>query len=179
MADYAFGSNPPYELFIKEQVEVSDQAENERVKHEGLGPTLPHARWEFKINLGLSPDEVWMRIVGVIQRIVTYDYDSWPDDDYWRKTLPRWLSSFMMTEEEARAAMYRTPREQWGELSWEFGSWLEATRERDWKWWGYERSGNEVHLILEVTGIPPRISAFKQIVLASGAKILSEESTVL
>lgn len=156
-----------------------DREEIERIKHEGLGPILPHARWDFKIDLGLSPDEVWKRIVGVVQRIAAYDYDSWPDDNYWRKTLPKWLSSFMMTEEEAHSAMARTPREQWDELSWEFGSWLEAIRERDWKWWGYERTGNEVYLVLEVTGIPPRISAFKQILLASGAKILSEDSTVL
>lgn len=159
---------------------MSDRAENERIKQGGLGPTLPQARWGFKIDLGPSPDEVWERIVDVVQRIVAYDYDSWPDDGYWREALPKWLSSSMITLEEARVLMARTPREKWNELSsWEFGSWLDAIRERDWKWWGYERSGNEVHLILEVTGIPPRISAFKQIVLASGAKILSEESTVL
>jgi hypothetical protein len=158
---------------------LSDQAEIERVRHEGLDRNLPHARWSFEIDLGLGPDEVWTGILGVIQRIVSYDYDSWPDDDYWRETLPHWLSSFMKTEDEARAEMARVPRERWNELSWEFGSWLDAIRERDWKWWGYKRLGNEVYLVLEVTGIPPRIDAFKQILLASGAKILSEDSTVL
>lgn len=158
---------------------MPDREEIARIKREELGPILPHARWDFKIELGLSPDEAWTGIVGVVQFVAAYDHDSWPDDAYWRETLPKWLSSSMMTEAEARAAMARTPREQWGELSWEFGSWLNAIRERDWKWWGYERSGNEVHLVLEVTGIPPRISAFKQILLASGANILSEDSTVL
>ncbi|MGL3214244.1 hypothetical protein [Bradyrhizobium sp. BR 1433] len=158
---------------------MSDQAEIDRVNHTGLGPTLPDARWSFKIDLGLSPDDVWIRVIDVIQSIVAYNYDSWPNDDYWKTTLPKWLSSSMITEEEARVAMARTPRGQWDELPWEFGSWLEAIRERDWKWWGYERSGNEVLVVLEVTGVPPRISAFKQILLASGAQILSEESTVL
>jgi hypothetical protein len=159
---------------------MSDREEIERIKHQGLGPPLPLARWEFRIDLGPSPDEVWMRILGVIQHVVRYDYDSWPDDDYWRKALPEWLSSSLITLEEARVLMASTPRERWSELSsWEFGSWLDAIRERDWKWWGYERSGNEAHLILEVTGIPPRISAFKEILMASGTKILSEESTVL
>jgi len=144
------------------------------MKQEGLGPILPRAKWDFMIDLGHSPDDVWTRIVGVIESIVAYDYDSWPDDDYWRQILPKWLSSFMMTGEECTAAMARTPREQWDKLHWEFGSWLDAMRERDWKWWGYERSGNEVRLVLQVTGIPPRIDAFKQILLASGAKILSE-----
>jgi hypothetical protein len=154
---------------------MSDQTEIERIKQEGLGPILPSAKWDFMIDLGRTPDEVWKRIIGVVERIVVYDYDSWPDDDYWRATLPPWLSSFMMTPEEADAAMARTPREQWDRLPWEFGSWLDAIRERDWKWWGYERSRNEVRLVLEVIGIPPRIDAFKQILLASGAKILSED----
>jgi hypothetical protein len=155
---------------------MSDQAEIERVRHEGLGPTMPHEKWDFKIDLGHSPDDVWERIVRAVERIVIYDYDSWPDEeDYWREVLPRWLSSFMMTAEECDVAMARTPREQWDKLPWEFGSWLDAMRERDWKWRGYERSRNEMRLVLEVTGIPPRIDAFKQILLASGAKILSED----
>jgi hypothetical protein len=89
---------------------LSDREEIERIKHEELGPILPHARWDFKIDLGLSPDEVWKRIVDVVQRIAAHDYDTWPDDGYWRTTLPKWLSSFMMTEEEARAAMARLLR---------------------------------------------------------------------
>jgi hypothetical protein len=160
--------------YIKAE-EMSDPAEIERIRQEGLGPTLPHAKWDFKIDLGNSPDDVWERIVRVVERIVAYDYDSWPDDGYWSEKLPEWLSSFMMTAEECDAAMARTPREQWDKLPWEFGSWLDAIREREWKWWGYERSGKEARLVLQVTDIPPRIDAFKQILLASGAKILSEE----
>jgi hypothetical protein len=154
---------------------MPDQAEIERIRHEGPGPTLPHDKWDFKIDLGHSPDDVWERIVSVVERIAAYDYDSWPDDDHWRDKLPEWLSSFMMTLQECRTAMARTPRERWDALPWEFGSWLEAIREREWKWWGYERSGKKVRLILQVTDIPPRIDAFKQILLASGAEILSEE----
>ena len=154
---------------------MSDQTEIGRVKQEGLGPILPPAKWDVLIDLDHSPDDVWRRIIGVVERIILYDYDSWPEDDYWREVLPRWLISFMMTAAEADEAMARTPREQWGKLPWEFGSWLDAMRERDWKWWGYERSGNEVRLVLEITGIPPRIDAFKQILLASGATILSED----
>lgn len=154
---------------------MSDQAEIKRIRQEGLGELLPHDKWDIKIDLGHSPEDVWERIVGVVESVAAYGDDNWPDDDYWRETLPAWLSSFMMTAEESDAAMARTPRDQWDKLPWEFGSWLDAIRERDWKWWGHERSGNEVRLVLEVTGIPPRIDAFKQILRASGARILSED----
>ena len=38
---------------------------------------------------------------------------------------------------------------------------------------------DEVRLVLQMTGIPPRIDAFKQILLASGAKILSEDPRLI
>lgn len=154
---------------------MSDQAEIDRIRKEGLGSFLPHEKWDFKLDLGPSPEDVWGRIVDAVGSVVAYSDDNWPDDDYWRGALPEWLSSFMMTADETKAALARTPREQWDDLPWDFRSWLDAIRERDWKWWGYERSGNEVRLVLEVTGIPPRIDAFKQILLASGAQILSED----
>ncbi len=79
-----------------------------------------------------------------------------------------------MTSEECELAMAHTPRERWDSLPWEFSSWVDAIRERDWRWWGGERSSDKARVIVAVTGIPPRIDAFKQILLAAGAQILSE-----
>jgi hypothetical protein len=152
-----------------------DRTEIERIRQEGLGSILPRAKWDFTIDLGRNPDEVWSRIVGVAESIVAFHSDNWPNDQYWNAKLPPWLSSSMMTLEEARAVMARTPREQWDKLSWELGSWLDAMRERGWKWWGYKRSGNHIRLVLEIVDFPPRIDAFKQILFASGASILSED----
>jgi hypothetical protein len=151
-----------------------DHAELERLKKGELGPALPAAKWGFALDLGANPEETWNRIVGVVGAIVEQDPSRWPDDEYWSEVLPSWLLSFMMTGEESDAAMARTPREQWGQLPWEFGSWLDAIRERDWHWWGGERSAGNGAIVLEVTGIPPRIDAFKQILLAAGAQVLSE-----
>lgn len=152
-----------------------DQAEIKRVRRGGLGPNLPAAKWEFTVDLGNEPEAVWERIVGVVESLVRYDYDTWPSDQHWREALPSWLASTMMTPEECDRAMAVTPRDRWHDLPWEFRSWLDALRERDWKWWGFERSGRAVRLVLEITGIPPRVDAFRQILLASGARILSEE----
>lgn len=152
-----------------------DDAEIDRLNREGPVPELPKARWIFDLNLGEAPSETWQRVLEVIRIIVTQKYNSWPDDKFWKDNLPTWLSSFMMTPEECDAAMARTPRELWNQLPWEFGSWLDAIRERDWRWWGSERYGNSARIILEVTGIPPRIDAFKQVLLAAGAQILSED----
>lgn len=154
---------------------MSDHAEIERLKQDKLGSALPSAKWDFALDLGANPAETWQHILDVVESIAVQDAANWPDDDYWRGILPTWLSSFLMTAEESDAAMARTPREQWDQLPWDFGSWLDAIRDRDWCWWGGERSADRARVVLEMTGIPPRIDAFKQILLAAGAQILSEE----
>lgn len=85
----------------------------------------------------------------------------------------------MMTAEECDVAMARMPREQWDLLPWEFSSWVEAIREREWRWWGGVRSGDRATIVLDMTDIPPRIAAFRQIPLAAGAQILSEHYDLL
>lgn len=135
----------------------------------------PAAKWEFALDLGAHPDAAWRRIVSVVESVVGEDADLWPSDDAWRGMLPAWLQSFLITAEECDTAMARTPREQWGQLPWEFGFWLDAMRERGWRWWSGEHSGSSARIVLEVTGVPPRIDAFKQILLAAGARIVAED----
>jgi hypothetical protein len=134
----------------------------------------PFARWEAELDLGASPDEIWNRITKVTKLVVSYTETDWPEDATWQTLLPEWLRSFMMTADECDHITAQTPREHWGDLPWEFGSWLDAMRDRDWMWWGSHRLDNHVRLVLKITGIPPRIDAFKQIILASGATIISE-----
>lgn len=153
---------------------MSDLAEIKRFRQHGLGTPLPTWKHDFILNLRENPDATWQRILGVVEIIVEQDEARWPGDDWWKAKLPLWMSSFLMTSEECDAALARTPREHWDSLPWEFGSWLDAIRERDWRWWGGTRSGDKAQVVVAVTGIPPRIDAFKQIILAAGAQIISE-----
>ncbi|MGY3450604.1 hypothetical protein [Bradyrhizobium sp. USDA 4353] len=156
---------------------MPDVAEIQRFKQPaGLDGQVPDVRWEFRIDLGDQPDLVWGRIIEVVGEIISFDSDSWAADDDWRLRLPDWLISSMLTLDACKALMLITPREEWGSLPWEFGSWLDRMRERQWKWWGYERAGRDVRLILQVTDIPPGIDGFKQILLAAGARILFDGS---
>lgn len=153
---------------------MQNQTEIERIKQDLLDENLPLAHWSFEVDLKDRHSDTWNKIRNVIEAIASYDYDEWPADEYWIKSFPNWLVSFMMTEEQTRIALAKTPREQWDNLPWDFRSWLDAIRERDWRWWGGEKLGSSAHIVLQVTGVPPRIDAFKQILLAAGADILSE-----
>jgi hypothetical protein len=153
-----------------------DPAELQRFNEpSGLGDDVPNVRWEFRIDLGNHPNLAWERILGVVGEIIRFDSESWPADNDWQRRLPEWLISSMLTLDECGALMQATPRQEWGSLPWEFGSWLDRMREREWRWWGYEKAGRDVRLVLQVTDIPPGIDAFKQIVLAAGATILPDD----
>jgi len=132
--------------------------------------------WEFELDLGDDSERIMERIREVVREIVEQEEDAWPEDEYWKVTLPNWLTSFMpeLSKDEADHLLAITPREEWNKLPWTFGSWLEAMYERGWRWWGYETFGGKAKLVLQVTSIPPRLEAFKQILLAAGAKILSD-----
>lgn len=110
----------------------------------------------------------------VVRMVLVADQDDWPSDTAWELKLPSWLQSYFMTEEQSRVAMESTPRKSWGDLPWDFHSWLDALRERDWQWWGFERDDAKATVTLKVTGMPPRIDALKQIILAAGGKIVGE-----
>ena len=75
--------------------------------------------------------------------------------------------------EECQKILNDTPRELWNKLPWEFYSWIDAIRDRAWKWWSYESDGNMANFYLISLGIPERINAFEQIIIASGGKIIS------
>jgi hypothetical protein len=150
------------------------EAELERLRRGGLAPTMPSWPWEFDIALGPDPEATWKRILEAVSVITSADPEEWPEDSIWSDRLPIWLTSYFMTLEQVDAAMASVPREKWDELGWEFGSWLDAMRERDWRWWGGERRDQSARIVLQVTGIPPRIDAFKQILLAAGGVIVAE-----
>ena len=148
-----------------------DRAEIDRIdRGEGISTPLPTAFWEFELDLGDHPERTLATIREVVRKIATRSDDTWPS------SLPNWLADFMpeISKDEAERLMAETPREKWNTLPWTFGSWLDAMRERAWKWWGYETAGRKAKLVLEVTSIPPRIEAFKQILLAARVTILGD-----
>lgn len=155
---------------------MSHQAEIERIDNDGNLGALPPAVWEFDLDLGEDPNGVMSRIRGVVKEISKHQETSWPDDDYWKEVLPAWLVSSMpdLSQEECARLMAETPREKWSALPWQFGSWIDAVRERGWKWWGAEVSGGRATVTLEITNVPGRVEAFKQILLAAKASVLQE-----
>ncbi|MCE1182632.1 MAG: hypothetical protein LWW81_10070 [Rhodocyclales bacterium] len=142
---------------------------------------MPANPWAFDVDLGLSPDDALLRVLAVVREIASHDPGNWPPDEAWRRTLPTWLKHHLpeLTKEETEHLMATTPRDQWDTLPWEFGSWIDAVRDRGWRWWGYRQSGASATLVLHIAMFPERIDAFKEILRAAGINIITERYAAL
>ena len=142
---------------------------------------MPARPWEFDVDLGANPDEALSRVLAVVREIAKHVPDTWPSDEKWRAVLPDWLKHHIpqMTKEETDRLMTTTPRDRWDTLPWEFGSWLDAVRDRGWKWWGYKQADATATFVLHIAMLPERIDAFKQILRAAGIKIIAERYAAL
>ena len=153
-------------------------ADNEiyKIDNANLPSQRPAWYWEGIIDLGEDTMGAWARIAFLAKLIISYPSEKWPSDELWENLLPDWMKNQCpkMTRAEIECLLRKTPIDQQDDLPWEFGSWLEALRDRSWKWFGHELNGNTLHLVLEITDIPPRIAAFKQIIIAAGGEIKNE-----
>lgn len=138
--------------------------------------SMPANPWEFDIQFGDASHDVLSRLTALLGQIAKFDSDSWPADEYWRVTLPMWMKACLadLTKEESDRILQDTPRDQWEKLPWEFGSWLDAIRDRGWRWWGYRAEDGSATLVLHIAMFPERIDAFRQILHALGVVVVAE-----
>ena len=137
---------------------------------------LPKNSLILTISLVINPDATMTKILDVIKLISNFSIYDFPDDDYWKNKLPRWLldSLPVLSEQECQILLDSTPRDLWDTLPWEFGSWLDAIRDRGWKWHSYIRNENIAYIILISIDIPERIDALKHIIITAGGNIVNK-----
>ena len=136
--------------------------------------------WIIEADLGENASDKVEKILEVVRIIIEHNSDSWPDDADWDSNIPAWIQEKIpkLAPEECQKILNNTPRELWNKLPWEFYSWIDAIHDRAWEWWSYKSDGNMAKFYLISLGIPERINAFEQIIIASGGKIISRiEST--
>ena len=143
--------------------------------------SMPANPWEFDLASDIPMEVAIERIRSVVRLIAHAEPEAWPNDDEWRKSLPPWLKEAIpeLTKEETDHLLATTPREKWDSLPWEFGSWLDAVRDRGWRWWGYRTDGNRATVVVHIAMFPERIDAFREILLAAGARISAERYVAL
>ncbi|MXN80126.1 hypothetical protein GR157_36105 [Burkholderia sp. 4701] len=160
---------------------MDDRTELERVERSNWLDSMPANPWEFDVDLGVAPAIAMQRLLDVVRAITERSVDSWPLDEEWRAILPNWLKSEIreLSKEETDKLLAETPREQWDTLPWEFLSWLDAIRDRGWRWWGYKQEKSTATIVLHIATFPERIDAFRELLRAAGIKVVGERYAAL
>ena len=137
---------------------------------------LPRMGWSYEIRLGAPASDVIDKIKAAVRQIISASVDSWPNDDEWWQRLPPWLLNELpsMSREECQRLMAKTPKNLWHTLRWEYGSWLDAMKLRNWRWWGYSVQGSQLNLVLEILSEPAGLEAFEVIVRAAGGTVTGD-----
>jgi len=155
---------------------VDAKTELVRVSSHDQFDSMPANPWEFEVDFGFDPAESLRKMLTVVRAIAEQPSDQWPSDDDWRSILPGWLKRAIpeMSKEETDRLLSEIPRDQWDSLPWEFLSWLDALRDRGWRWWGYRINGSSGTIVLHIATYPERIDAFRELLRAIGIRIVSE-----
>ena len=136
--------------------------------------------WSIKLRLDGDVSVCRQRILDVVAIIIATPRHVWPNADQWRAMLPAWFiqQTPERTRAESQALIDMAPRDQWHTLSWEFKSWIQVVREREWSWWSCQQEGDQMMIHLSLSAWPANIDTFNHIVRTAGATIIQEGHTL-
>ena len=125
------------------------------------------------IDLGNEPDETFKKFLEVIERWITtveeleVTQKAWPTDEQREQLLPSWF---------IKTFQGHTPQEihDSGWL-WDYGSWLDAMKDRVWRWWGYQRTGRTLSIQLQLDSWPYSVGALKYLAQVAGGELTTVE----
>lgn len=160
---------------------MDPKKELERIDLNNQVDFMPANPWEFDVDLGTNSGDSMRKILTIASAVAKRSAENWPSDDDWRSIFPDWLKHAIpeLSKEQADKLLADTPREQWDSLPWDFLSWLDALRERGWRWWSYKIGGSTVTIVLHIAMFPERIDAFRELLRAAGARIVEERYAAL
>lgn len=95
-----------------------------------------------------------------VMRLIAAEADSgtWSTDEEWLRKLPAWFTKPFQSRTIEDVLK--------DDALWDFGSWLDAMRQRGWQWWSSTHNGNQWSAILlrqeEIYSIEPFVYLARQ-----------------
>lgn len=132
--------------------------EIERIFDNITGQEPPPVKVKIRVDSDL-PKETIERIISVILVVLEACSMKLPEDNWWRKRLPKWfVDSFGYSLEE----IMNDPG------LWDFASWIDASKYRGWEWWSSHVKDASFCIKLHVYEDPYVIGPFEYVIRASG-----------
>jgi hypothetical protein len=154
------------------------QAEIAALTQHVLGEVPYGPAWRILADLGDDADVCYTRIIEMVRVVLSASHRKWPDDDAWRRLVSSWFRDATRdyTRAEYEALLTSVPETEWYTLPWDFDSWVDAIRDREWRWWSSWRMNGSLEIYLLLDGWPAMLDAFEQIIEAAGGTIAESEA---
>ena len=107
-------------------------------------------------------EDLLVKLTELFKCVIQIEKLSQADDGKWEENLPNWFvqKSKSVTREELLKDVQL----------WDFGSWIDAMKQRGWKWWGSKKQKGKTVVYLETFTYPYNIDPFFYMLYSIGIK---------
>ncbi len=139
--------------------------ELENLEREKFG-TVPKTGLVITIDpcLGINSID---KIKELLKAIIKIEQSNTSDDKTWEDNLPNWFVT--KTKNISREDLFENSQ------LWDFGSWIDAIKQRGWKWWSYKTAKDKTVIYLETHSYPYNIDPFFYILYIIGVDFKQTE----
>lgn len=139
--------------------------ELENLEREKFG-TVPETGLAITIDPYLGINSI-NKIKELLKAIIKIEQSNTSDDKTWEDNLPNWFVS--KTKNISREDLFKNSQ------LWDFGSWIDAIKQRGWKWWSYKTTKDKTVIYLETHSYPYNIDPFFYILYTVGVDFKQTE----
>ncbi|MFS4469604.1 hypothetical protein [Maribacter sp. 2210JD10-5] len=142
--------------------------ELDRLLKKDISNGIPQTGLAITIAFKLS-NKSFDKLQSLMGSIIEMNTNESQDDKVWEKTLPKW---FVLKTKNITRDDLSTNNQLW-----DFGSWIDAIRQRQWKWWGIKNLNSKTVIYLETIGYPYNIDPFFYMLYSIGIEL--KETSIL
>lgn len=120
----------------------------------------PIESWaKFRVHCD-TPERNLSKVKEVVSIISQFNSQDWPTDDKWSDILPQWFV----------VAIKKNTIDKWinNPILWDYGSWLDALKFREWEWFSSKVSDEAFEIIVVIKSIPYSINPLEYVIFESG-----------
>jgi len=127
---------------------------------------LPGTGIAIKITPSLS-ESAFEKLREIFKSIIKIEEQSHSDDMFWEQNLPQWFVN--KTKDVSKEELLNNNQ------LWHFGSWIDAVKQRGWKWWSKVELEGKTMIYLDTSTYPYNVDPFIYMLYTIGIEIDSIE----
>lgn len=134
--------------------------EVERIENNTDGEKCEGLVLQFRVRTS-EPLVRLSKVKEVVLRVASYNGENWPSDREWEDILPKWFTVRIKSYSINEILKHST-------VLWDYGSWLDAMRNRGWEWYSSQVLDDGFLIFLKAKDFPYAVNPLEYIIYESG-----------